>query len=72
MDSYKSKMNQFTGELQNVLDGSSISPLTFKDSVADVASLPSSGNTKNDARFTDDTHNLYVWSGTAWVDREIL
>jgi len=67
--SYNKKYNPFTGKLQFVLDSTSVDSLTFKAGVANVAALPSSGNTKNDARIVNDTHNLYVWSGTAWVDQ---
>jgi len=67
--SYNKKYNPFTGKLQFVRDSTSVDSLTFKAGVATVAALPSSGNTKNDARIVNDTHNLYVWSGTAWVDQ---
>lgn len=40
----------------------------FAGSVADVASLPSSGNEVNDAYIVDADGNLYVWNGSSWVD----
>jgi collagen type VII alpha len=40
----------------------------FAGSVADVASLPSSGNEVNDAYIVDADGNLYVWNGTSWTD----
>lgn len=66
MATYKTKINPFTGQLTIVpADGL----LFFKDSVADFASLPPTGNTANDARITNDDGHLYVWSGSAWIDQ---
>ena len=42
--------------------------LNMKAAVADEASLPSSGNTPNDARLTSDTGHIHVWDGSAWQD----
>jgi len=66
MANYKSKVNPFTGNLQLVNDDGI---LFFKTSVANVVALPATGNTKNDARIVLDTYNLYVWSGTAWINQ---
>jgi len=66
---YKLIINPVTGKLQKVLDSDSINTISFKESVADEASLPTVGNTKNDGRFTDDTGHLYIWNGTVWVDQ---
>jgi hypothetical protein len=66
MANYKTIVNPFTGQLQLVNDDGI---LFFKGCVANVAALPGTGNTKNDARIVNDTHHLYVWSGTAWVDQ---
>lgn len=40
----------------------------FAGSVADVASLPSSGNEVNDAYIVEADGNLYVWNGSSWTD----
>lgn len=42
--------------------------INFLGSVADEASLPSSGNTVNDAYLVETTGNLFVWDGAQWVD----
>lgn len=39
---------------------------TFKESVADAASLPLIGNELADVRVTEDTQDIYVWDGSAW------
>lgn len=39
----------------------------WKDSVASLANLPSSGNTTGDIRMLMDTGDIYRWNGTAWV-----
>ena len=57
---YNVIMNPFTAELQLILDASSVNGLTWKPGVANVASLPPTGNTINDARLVSDTHNLYI------------
>lgn len=62
MSSYKTKFNPFTKKLQWVVDTTSIEGLNFKDGVATYSSLPITGNAKNDARITNDTHHLYIWS----------
>lgn len=66
MGLYKVKYNPFSKKLQWVYDGGLV---TFKDPVATEGDLPSSGNTKGDARFTDDTNQLYIWDGTQWVNQ---
>lgn len=40
----------------------------FLGSVADVANLPSTGNSNNDAYIVDADGNLYVWNGSSWTD----
>ena len=65
----KTKMNPFTGKLQYVVDEDTIQTISFKESVDTEASLPPTGNTKNDGRFTNDTGHLYIWSGSAWIDQ---
>ena len=40
----------------------------FVGSVADVASLPTVGNSVNDAYIVDADGNLYVWNGSSWTD----
>jgi len=66
MSLYKVKYNPFGKTLQWVFNGGLV---TFKDPVADEASLPSSGNTKGDARFTNDTNNLYIWDENNWINQ---
>jgi len=66
MANYKQKLNTRTGQFNLVNDAGL---LFFKDSVANVAALPAVGNTVNDARIVLDTYNLYVWSGTAWINQ---
>lgn len=56
---YKVIVNPFTGQFQLVNDESMFH---VKDSVATYTSLPVTGNSENDARFTKDTDKLYVWS----------
>jgi hypothetical protein len=66
MGLFKQKFNPVSGSFNLVPTGTII---TFKDGVTNAAALPSSGNTLNDARITNDTGHLYVWSGTTWVDQ---
>lgn len=66
MGLYKVKYNPFSKTLQWVYDGGLV---TFKDPVVNESALPSSGNTKGDARFTDDTNNLYIWDGSQWINQ---
>lgn len=63
------KFNPFTKKLDYYETGSTTPVLTFKPGVASAANLPTEGNTENDARIANDTHHLYIWSGTAWVDQ---
>jgi hypothetical protein len=42
--------------------------ITVKGSVATVGNLPSSGNAVNDAWIVSGNGNLYVWSGSAWIN----
>jgi len=44
----------------------SSSSASWKDAVADPASLPTSGNEVGDARVTESTSEIYVWDGSAW------
>lgn len=39
----------------------------WKSPVANVAALPSTGNTQGDARVTNNDQSIYIWSGSAWV-----
>jgi hypothetical protein len=43
--------------------------MSWKSPVADVALLPVAGNTPGDARISEDTFNIYVWNGSAWIDQ---
>ena len=40
----------------------------FLGDVPNTGSLPSSGNAQGDAYLVQANSNLYIWSGTAWVD----
>lgn len=40
--------------------------ITLQGTVADVASLPSTGNTVNDAYIVEADGDLYVWDGSVW------
>ena len=42
--------------------------ITVKGQVAAVGNLPSVGNTVNDAYIVTANGNLYVWSGSAWIN----
>lgn len=42
--------------------------VNWKSSAASVAALPSSGNSPGDARIVLDSFNIYIWSGSAWID----
>jgi hypothetical protein len=42
--------------------------ISILSSVADAASLPSTGNSNGDGRITEDTGKLHVWDGTTWQD----
>lgn len=64
--SYRVILNPFTGNLQ-LVQGSGL--ITFKPAVATVGSLPSSGNNENDGRIVNDTHHLYIWDGSSWIDQ---
>ena len=39
-----------------------------KDSVANVAALPTTGNEDGDVRLTEDTQEFHVWGGTSWAN----
>jgi len=66
MGLYRQKINPRTGQF-NLVPSNAV--IAFKESVATAAALPLVGNNQNDARITDDTGHLYVWSGTAWIDQ---
>lgn len=57
--------NPFTANFDFTGEGSVTS---WKDSVADLASLPATGNSDGDARITRDTSNAYMWdtSSSSW------
>jgi hypothetical protein len=40
---------------------------SWKDSVANAAALPATGNTAGDARAARDTGIVYVWTGASWA-----
>ena len=43
---------------------------SVKDPVADVASLPLSGNNTDDLRYVIAEENFYRWTGAAWVPQQ--
>lgn len=72
MAEFKYKFNTRTGQW-NLVPTNIV--LAFKAGVATQANLPLTGNAKGDARITNDTGHLYVWSIDAssgeltdWVD----
>ena len=73
MKKFRNIPNPFTGETQRVLSNEYIqttaSSLFFKEGVATVGDLPSTGNVEHDARFVNDTHHLYIWDGDSWQDQ---
>jgi hypothetical protein len=66
MGLYRQKLNTRTGAF-NLVPSNQV--VFFKPGVANFASLPATGNEENDARVTNDTHHLYVWDGTSWIDQ---
>lgn len=42
---------------------------TWKPPVVNATSLPPSGNTAGDSRVALDTQDIWVWSGSAWVNK---
>jgi hypothetical protein len=46
--------------------GENSTSINFLGSVADEESLPSTGNTQNDAYVLEDTLEIYAWDGTDW------
>lgn len=56
----------FDGTTQKWINGKASNVLTFKWSVADYASLPSSGQEVGDVWNCLDNNKNYVWTGTAW------
>jgi len=73
MKKFRNVPNPFTGGTQRVLSDeyiqSTASSLFFKEGVATVGDLPSTGNVEHDARFVNDTHHLYIWDGDSWQDQ---
>lgn len=61
MSIYRTKFNPFTKKLQWVTNPTAGASLNFKDGVDTYNDLPITGNSKNDARITNDNHNLYIW-----------
>lgn len=57
------KLNPFTGTLDYAPSSDK-----WKESVATSSDLPSTGNISGDARVTLDTSNIWVWSGSSWID----
>ncbi len=53
--------------MSNYIDIPSAGSPSWKAPVSTAAALPASGNSLGDARVTQDTSIIYVWSGSAWV-----
>jgi hypothetical protein len=66
MGLFKQKFNPLSAQFNLVPTTTAI---VFKEAVASVSNLPSTGNTIGDARITNDTGHLYIWDGSAWVDQ---
>lgn len=47
--------------------GGSGGDVHWKAPVANFATLPLLGNSISDARVTDDTNDIYIWTGAAWI-----
>lgn len=61
-----SGINGYTGS--QGATGAQGTGLTILGSVADVASLPSTGNTLNAAYIAEADGDLYVWNGSSWTN----
>ena len=48
--------------------GDATSAYHAKDSVANVAALPTTGNEEGDVRLTENTQEFHVWGGTSWAN----
>lgn len=62
MASYKAIVNPFTGNLTLIRSDSAFH---LKDSVNTYNNLPTTGNTENDVRITQDTDKMYTWGISA-------
>jgi len=58
MAEYKQKINPRTGQF-NLVPTNTV--IAFKAGVENEAALPADGNTKSDARITNDNGHLWVW-----------
>lgn len=69
---------QTANDVQSAIDTAVASAYIYKGSVADQASLPSSGNTTGDVYDVQDTGMNYAWNGSSWdalgqlVDTSVL
>jgi len=66
MGLYKQKLNTRSGQF-NLVPSNQV--VAFKSGVPTYADLPTEGNEQNDARITNDTHHLYVWDSSSWIDQ---
>ena len=66
MAEYKQKINPRTGQF-NLVPTNTV--IAFKAGVENEAALPADGNTKSDARITNDNGHLWVWDWSAWQDQ---
>lgn len=64
-DNIRESFSEVGGEMgQNII---LIRGDSWREPVADLASLPTSGNESGDIRQTLDSGNLYRWTGAAWT-----
>ena len=66
MGKYKNIINPFSGTLQKIFKGNLV---VFKEGVATLGDLPSSGNLEGDARITNDNGHLHIWDDSTWQDQ---
>jgi hypothetical protein len=54
-------------QIKRIGGGSGGGSSSVKSAVANVASLPLTGNTINDLRFVISENNFYRWDGSSWI-----
>jgi len=66
----KQKYNPLTFKGFNFVSDSTT--MIFKEAVASVSNLPSTGNSTGDARMALDTDHLYISVADEWLDQGVL
>ncbi len=69
MSKYKLIPNPITGQLQLVLDDTSLHQINFKEGVDTFEDLPIENNDIYDSRIVNENHNLYIWDGEQWQNQ---